>query len=437
MTSVMIDGYNLALSKGTGVATYARNLSHEIENLGHEVFVVYGNRASSTRDPLLREISFFDSNETMQKGALHILDQTRHAISGPMGQTAVEVPITGKVIANAFKSKMPSYSKVYNAPDCFKRSQSGFKLWSSISPLHLPVKPDLAHWTYPLPIRIKGRPNIYTLHDLVPLRLPYTTLDHKRYYLKLMRKLAQTADHIVTVSESSRKDIIEILGIRPERITNTYQSVEIPAHLREKSDDQVAREVEGLAGVGFKDYFLFWGSIEPKKNIGRMIEAYMVSKVTAPLLIVGAQAWRSAEELRLLDRSMEGALGSEQNFSRSKKRIIRMPYAPFGLLVSLIRGAKAALFPSLYEGFGLPALEAMTLGTPVICSNTASLPEVVGDAALTVDPYDTAALAAAIHTVDADADLREELRQQGLKQAEKFTAKAYQERLHSVYQRYL
>ena len=122
---------------------------------------------------------------------------------------------------------------------------------------------------------------------------------------------------------------------------------------------------------------------------------------------------------------------------RAKKRIIQLQYAPFSLLVSLIRGAKAAVFPSLYEGFGLPALEAMFLGTPVICANTASLPEVVGEAAITVDPYDTVALSFALRALDQDADLRAELAGRGVRQAARFSPNNYRQKLGEVYERFL
>jgi glycosyltransferase involved in cell wall biosynthesis len=253
----------------------------------------------------------------------------------------------------------------------------------------------------------------------------------------MLRKLERSADHFVTVSESSKRDLVEILGIAPERITNTYQSVEIPAALRDKPEDQVVREVEGVVGIGYKEYFLFWGSIEPKKNIGRMIEAYLASNVDTPLIIVGAQAWKSKQELRLLNDTANGLLFDAEQGGLSRKGIIRLSYLPFSLLISLIRGAKAALFPSLYEGFGLPALEAMLLGTPVICSNTSSLPEVVADAALTVDPYDLVAIAAAIRQMDADAPMRAELSRSGRIQAGQFTPEAYRKRLKTVYQRFL
>ena len=117
--------------------------------------------------------------------------------------------------------------------------------------------------------------------------------------------------------------------------------------------------------------------------------------------------------------------------------MIQLPYAPFPLLVSLIRGAKAALFPSLYEGFGLPVLEAMLLGTPVISSNTSSLPEVAGEAALMVDPYDTQEITQAIRALDADEGLRGEYVARGRKQADLYSPESYRERLKHVYDQYL
>lgn len=429
MPRILIDGYNLALEKGTGVATYARNLSLELHRIGHQVSALYGRRSSSSRDPLLREVSFFDGDMGFRKGGRRdVLDQVRHAIRGPLGQKAVDVPTTGQVISRGLEGRLPHFDALYNAPDAFRRAQSAFKLWGGLSDVRLPERPDLAHWTYPLPVHVRGRPNVYTLHDLVPLRLPYTTLDNKRSYLRLLRRLQRSADHFVTVSESSRRDLIDILGIEPERITNTYQSVDIPAALRARPEAEVSREVERLTGVGFGEYFLFWGSIEPKKNIGRMLEAYVASGVKAPLVIVGAQAWKSGTELQLL-------VGEAGQPALASHNVIRLSYLPFNLLVSLIRGARGALFPSLYEGFGLPVLEAMQLRTPVICSNTASLPEVAGDAALMVDPYDVAALTAAIRRLDADADLRAELSARGEAQAERFSPGVYRERLTALYRR--
>jgi glycosyltransferase involved in cell wall biosynthesis len=164
-----------------------------------------------------------------------------------------------------------------------------------------------------------------------------------------------------------------------------------------------------------------------------MIEGYLASKVDAPLVIVGAMAWKSEEELRLLNEENIVFRRTIQNDEFTRKRVMILPYAPFSLLVSLIRGARATLFPSIYEGFGLPVLEAMLLGTPVISSNTSSLPEVAADAAVLIDPYDTAAIARAIRQVDADPGLRSELSVRGRQRAAWFSREAYRDRLAQVY----
>jgi glycosyltransferase involved in cell wall biosynthesis len=436
--TILIDGYNLGLEKGTGVATYARNLSYELHELGHYVSVLYGNRGSLNRDDLLREIAFFDGT-VEQSRLLELIDRARHALRVPISYKAKQVPITGRVVALTFAARLPYFDEIYNSTDVFKNAQSAFFMWKRLINVRLPNLPDLAHWTYPLPVRIDKRPNIYTMHDLVPLKLPYTTLDNKRRYLRLMRLIGEKADHIVTVSENSKRDLIELLGIPEGKITNTYQSVQIPTKYRDKPEDQVAREVEGMTGFGYKEYLLFWGSLEPKKNIGRMIESYMASKVSTPLVIIGAQAWKAEKELALLNEgSLEkGIFSSIERRRGARKRIIRLDYVPFSMLVSLIRGAKAALFPSLYEGFGLPALEAMLLQTPVICSNTSSLPEVVGDAARMVDPYDSQAITAAIRELDADSDLRADLTARGIAQAALYSPENYRERIQSVYSRFI
>jgi glycosyltransferase involved in cell wall biosynthesis len=289
------------------------------------------------------------------------------------------------------------------------------------------------HWTYPLPIKVVGAKNVYTLHDLVPLRLPYTTLDIKRRYYRLCRMLVQRADHIVTVSECSRRDIITLLGADPEKVTNTWQAVDIPAKFAKKPEPLARAEVEGSTGLTWGGYFLFYGAIEPKKNVGRLIEAYLAAESPHPLVIVGKKAWKSEEELRLLFDDNIRWISEENGRLVTRRKIILLDYAPFRLLVSLIRGARALLFPSLYEGFGLPPLEAMSLGTPVLTSNTASLPEVVGNAALLVDPYDVQQIAEGIRALDADAELRARLAAAGPKQAEAFSPDRYDRRLAALY----
>ena len=434
---IMIDGRNLNLEKGTGVATYARNLSYCLRDIGYDVDVLYGNKTAPGQSDLIKEISFFDSDNESGPRWLKILRSTKESLSGTLGYQATKVPITGSVIVDTFKSKLPYFNSIYNSPDLFRKSHNSFGLSKKIRKVNMQEKPDLMHWTYPLPLKISSIPNIYTLHDLVPLRLPYTTLDNKRKYLRLVEKIASSADHIVTVSESSKNDIIKILGVSPERITNTYQSVSIPEKYANKSEDLVQTEVEGTFGLEYKNYFIFWGSIEPKKNIGRIIEAYLSSGVKTPLVIVGAMAWKAENELKLLYDDNIRPLVKVGNETRVKNKVIQLKYVPFPLLVSLIKGAKATLFPSLYEGFGLPVLESMLLGTPVISSNTASIPEVAGDAAILVDPYDTRSIADAIRKIDSDSDLREHLIEKGFGQARLFSRSEYMKKISVVYEKFI
>lgn len=430
---IAIDGYNLALDQGTGVATYARNLSYRLGALGAEVSVLYGTRASPSLHPLIREIAFFDARVGKPPRWLKAVRDARRLASAPFGDTARQVPITGNVIRTAFETRMPHFDEIWNVQELFTVAQGQFGLFRRLMPVRPPRPPRLMHWTYPVPVTMPGTTNIYTMHDLVPLRLPYATLDNKRRYFRLSEKLARNADHIVTVSETSKRDIMSLLGVPEERITNTYQAVDIPRKFSEKPEGVARAEIEGSFGLGWKGYFLFFGAIEPKKNVGRLIEAFLASGSDLPLVILGKKAWQSEEELRLLHDDHIRYLAQEGSHLVTRRKIILLDYAPFRLLVSLVRGAKAVLFPSLYEGFGLPVLEAMHLGTPVMTSNTASLPEVAGDAALLVDPYDTRAMAEAIQALDRQPELRAELAARGPKRAALFDNAAYERRLVDLY----
>jgi len=421
---IAIDGFNLGLDKGTGVATYGKNLSRTAKSLGHDVGVLYGRSSVKSKNPLLSEIAFFDVGTGQKK---RLFNGVRHVLASStigLGCEVDSVTLTGRVVTNFMQDRLPVFDHLWNSTHVYERCNTGFKLFGTTGRVDLPGV-DIAHWTYPLPIKANGAANIYTLHDLVPLRLPHTTLDNKRSYYKLCKQLVDTADHIVTVSEASRQDIIELLGANPDKVTNTYQSVSFPRDVLCKSEESVRSELRGIFNLQYKGYNLFFGAIEPKKNINRMVEAYLSSGLRTPLVIVGAPGWKSDDEMR-----MQATLKS----LAQSARVIRLEYMPFAMLVSLIRGARATYFPSLYEGFGLPVLESMALGTAVLTSNTSSLPEVAGEAACMVDPYDTQAMIEAMRALDCDDGWRMSLESQGLAQAKLFSEEAYAKRLQALYQ---
>lgn len=437
--TVLVDGFNLGMEKGSGIATYARNLTYALSAMGHNVEVLYGTNQRMGKKNLLNEIALYDA-PPLNAGGGNFRRWLRR-VRSPFGRIASRVTPTGEVITTQIESRLPSATAFWAAEDLFHTANRAFRKSRQVTPVSF-GKPwtksevDLAHWTTAMPLRVSNVPNLYTVHDVVPLRLPFTTLDNKRAFFALCKSIVRTADHIVTVSEASRADIIRLFGVSPERITNTYQAVNIPEKLLAKTNEEVAAEIEGAFDLPWKEYFLFFGAIEPKKNLGRIVEAYLSSGVRGPLVIVGGRAWLDEGETALIQDSLVMALSFDEGLLRRRDRIRRFEYLPFSILVSLIRGAKATLFPSLYEGFGLPILESMLLGTPVISSTTAAITEVAGDAAILVDPYDSTAIRRAISELDSDEGLRAALSLKGVQQAAKFSEEAYRQRLASVYDRY-
>ena len=432
MKSICIDGFNLALSKGSGIATYGRNLLTNVQAIGLGTQVLYGPSAPYRKSPVLNEIALIDAAKAKKPAWL-----TRHAriYASRFGRAARPVRPTGEVIWPRASGGMPQADFFWTSRDLFRDANAAFARHRTVTPLSFAGqgaggaderRPDVMHWTAPLPLEAQGMPNIYTIHDLIPLRLPHTTLDNKAAFLAQCRRIARRADHIAVVSEKTREDVIRLLGVSEDRVTNTYQAVSVPAALADRSQDEVARELEGTFNLGWKDYFLYFGAIEPKKNLGRIVEAYLASGVDSPLVVIGGRAWLEQGETALMTQIKASA-------SIVASKLLPYEYMPFAMLVSLIRGAKATLFPSLYEGFGLPVLESMALDTAVLTSTGGSLPEVAGDAALIVDPYDVPAITRGIRALDADAGLRDDLVARGRVQAAKFAPEIYQARLRELY----
>ncbi|MDO7843694.1 glycosyltransferase family 4 protein [Sphingomonas immobilis] len=419
-----IDAFNLARPHGTGIATYGRILARTAKALGHDVSLLFGDKTGYSKDPLLNEIALIEAGRQDRKRLpVPVLVQRGiEALSGTLkARGGFEVPMSGQVVMPV--GLPPEADRLWNVQNLYSGADIGFRAarrFTSIANYGV----DLAHWTYPLPVRMPKARNVYTLHDLVPLKLPYTTADTKRVYYRMCRRIAREADHILTVSECSRRDIIEMLGVEPGRVTNLYQASDAAQTLEGVGEADIARYVEGVLGIPPKGYFLFFSAIEPKKNVAHLLEAYLGSGTQTPLVIVGAPGWGSVHDMALI-KSM-AALDTG-------KRVRWLGFLPRATLTRLIAGARAVLFPSLYEGFGLPVLEAMELGTPVITSNTSCLQEVGGDAPHYVDPYDVQSILTAIRTVDADSALRADMASKGLVQAKHFSAASYQARLAKFY----
>ncbi len=431
---VIYDGLNLSLAQGTGVATYTRMLAQIVCDLGYEVGVVYASTQTPPKDPLLREVVFFDEKRAVRTPLTRqiincLTDQLRtFAAIKPL-----PVDFDGVVVRRQFETTLPPRHRAFATRNLFASARAHFARTNRFVDLTFDQPPDIFHCTYPLPLHSRSACNIYTIHDLVPLRLPFTTLDNKRQMFRVLKKIARQADHIVTVSENSKRDIIALLGVEESRVSNTYQAVQFPAAYRERPDAVIAEQLEGSFGLEFNEYLLFFGALEPKKNVGRLIEGYLSSGVDIPLVLVAGQGWNNEAETKLINQLRDKQHSETLANRRQRRTVHRYDYVPSSLLVTLIRGARAVVFPSLYEGFGLPVLEAMVLGTPVVTSRESSVPEIAGDAALLVDPYSTDEIAAAIRSIVDDVDLHGELSRRGRVQAMKFSVDRYRERVGALY----
>jgi len=256
---------------------------------------------------------------------------------------------------------------------------------------------------------ILPRASVATIHDLGYLHFPDEHPRATRWLRRLSNRWsAARASRVIAISKATRNDLVRYDRIGPAKIAIVHHGLSPIFRPVDGATVDAVRERHGLRDP----YLLFVGTLQPRKNLGRLLAAFdriAEAHPTVTLALVGAIGWHS-------DRLRE-ALGR----MRARERVRVLGYVDDADLPALITGAVALAFPSLYEGFGLPALEAMACGTPVLASNTSSLPEVVGEAGLLVDPLDVDAIAAGLDRLILDAPLRQELGLRGIARAAKFT----------------
>ncbi len=252
-------------------------------------------------------------------------------------------------------------------------------------------------------------PAVVTMYDLIPLLFPQHVSPIARLLFRWMTALAlRAASRVIVISQATHRDLLTFYHLPPQKVTAIPLAADPGFHPPPPTEIERVRRKYALP----EDYLLYLGINKPHKNLVRLIDAFSrftfhVSRFT--LVIAGAWDSRYPEP-----RQRAEALGLEN--------VVRfLGPVPEADLPALYSGATLFVFPSLYEGFGLPVLEAMACGTPVVCSNTSSLPEIVGEAALTFDPLDVEGMAAKIEEALGNEALREEMRGKGLQQAAKFS----------------
>jgi len=265
------------------------------------------------------------------------------------------------------------------------------------------LKPSLYHETKYTPFNFEDGPTLVTIYDLSFVRHPeWHPIDRVKFYEKYSLKQLSRVEAIITISEFSKKEISNLLNIDRSKIHVTYPGVDL-------SFAPGKKRLHGLPNR----YILYLGNLEPRKNLPLLLDVYQSLpgsfQNNYPLVIAGAKGWCTGEiekKLRLF---------------RKNGKVTLMGYVPQRFLPDLYRGASLFVYPSLYEGFGLPVIEAMACGVPVLASNATSLPEVVGDAGVLMNPYDVDEWREGMLELLDDKKMRDEMSEKGLERAKLFT----------------
>ncbi|MEI1373654.1 glycosyltransferase family 1 protein [Nostoc sp. UHCC 0926] len=370
MLKVVVDATPMD-SKPSGVGFYVANLICALEILQKEenfqLGVIYQPRLKKW---LRSDFSFPESLKHYSQ---------RHLLPLP-------VRISDLLLALAFKPSLSYFEKYF-----------GF--------------PDILHGTnysvYPYQNILK----VMNIYDLTFIKYPNYIDSVVKKYTEKVKRCLQWTDLVLTISENSKKDIIEYLKVDPKKVYVTpLASRYYPNYLSE----EITQSLEKQANYNFsKPYLLFVSTIEPRKNINTIITAFNFLKekyqIEHQLILIGKKGW-----------NYEPIFAAIEN-SPWANQIHHLNYLSNELVALFYSKADVFVYPSHYEGFGLPVLEAMTLGAPVISSNTSSIPEVTGDAAILIDPNNPMQLAEAILKVISDSQLRQELINKGRARAKLFS----------------
>ncbi len=286
------------------------------------------------------------------------------------------------------------------------------------------LKLDLLHSPDFIPPFRRNCASVITVHDLAFLLYPhFLTKESARYYGQIDQAWRRT-DHIIAVSEATKQDSIKMLGVPEKKITVIHEAAN-PIY-RPLPHDQAVNHVKDRYKIN-QDFILFVSTIEPRKNLPGLLHAYRRLrddyKRDELLVLAGANGWLWEEVYETVNR-----LNLEDH-------VAFLGRVPSEDLVNLYNAARLLVHPSFYEGFGLTPLEALTCGTPVIASNTAALPEIVGDAGLLIDPHDIEGLTVAMMRLLTEEELRSDHIQKGLKRAAVFSWQKAAEKTMDVYRK--
>lgn len=441
---VLMEAFPLTIKKGTGIYSYAINLLEAINSLSSQevglLFLLeqkyrfsknltnpdvflnlnaytqllytlsYGSNTNKSKYGFISKVAKLQSKLKTYIYALLSLISRVKILELPLyfNPSFKEITVNNESIYYDFIQHNHSYITYPDRPSLLFRNL--LDIGNQLDDPKL-ANYDVFHCTHLSPITIPKLPRVTTIHDIIPLLRPELVVSESSLaFAKLLKLNITNSTKIIAVSEATKSDLVNLCMVPPTKIRVVHEAA--PKDFYPVSYD-AAFPILDLLKLVDQPYFLFIGNIEPKKNIKRILLAFkefsLRDRSRFKLVIVGDRAWGFDEVKSLITEMI--AAGS----------LIITGYLPKHYLPALLSHARAFLFPSLIEGFGLPVLEAMACGCPVITSDIAAISEVSGDAAIQVNPLSSLAICEAIAQVANDHEICEKLRQKGLARNQLFS----------------